>query len=75
MEKGKCASIGFAILESHLQIKENSKASTRCDGSFSLFISTKNAGFHWIAFGQKLSHKEWSLICNKILLWRSVLVT
>lgn len=43
MEKGKFANIGFAIVESHLQIKENPKASRRCDGqslSFN-FISTK----------------------------------
>ena len=31
MEKGKFANIGFVIVESHLQIKENPKASRRCD--------------------------------------------
>ena len=42
MEKGKFANIGFVIVESHLQIKENPKASRRCDGqSLSPFISTK----------------------------------
>ena len=31
MEKGKCANIVFAIMESHVHIKENPKASIRCD--------------------------------------------
>ena len=44
MEKGKCENIVFAIMESHLHIKENPKASTRRAGSLSPFISNKNAG-------------------------------
>ena len=38
--------------------------------SLSSFISTKMQAvlYMYIAFGQKLGHKEWNLLCNKILL-------
>ena len=38
--------------------------------SLSSFISTKMLAvlYMHIAFGQKLGHKEWNLLCNKILL-------
>ena len=44
MEKGKFANIGFVIVESHLQIKENPKASRRCDGQSLSFHLYQNAG-------------------------------
>lgn len=47
MERGKFANIGFAIPESHLQIKENPKASTRCDGqSLSFHLYQKRCELH-----------------------------
>lgn len=39
MEKGKFANIGFAIVESHVHIRENLKASREYDGQFFLFSS------------------------------------
>ena len=44
MEKGKFANIGFAIVESYSQIKENPKASRRCDGQSLSFHLYQNAG-------------------------------
>ena len=44
-EKGKFANIGFAIVESHVHIKENPKASLRCDGQTLSFHLFQNAGY------------------------------
>ena len=46
MEKGKFLNIGFAIVESHLYIKEKPKASVRCDRQCLSFRLFQNAGFH-----------------------------
>ena len=51
MEKEKFANIRFAIVESHLQIKENPKASRRCDGqSLSFHLYLLALGFKRISF-------------------------
>ena len=42
---GKFANIRFAIVESHVHIKENPKASTRCDGQSLSFHLYQNAGY------------------------------
>ena len=44
MEKGKFVNIGFAIVESQMQIRENPKASTRCDRQSLSFHLYQNAG-------------------------------
>ena len=44
IEKGKFANIGFAMVESHVQIRENPKASRRCDGQSLSFHLKQNAG-------------------------------
>ena len=44
MEKGKFANIGFAIMESHVHIKENPEASRGYDGQSLSFHLYQNAG-------------------------------
>lgn len=43
MEKRKFANIGFALVESHVQIREYPKASRRCDGQSLSFHLEQNA--------------------------------
>ena len=44
MEKGKFTKIGFVMMESHMHIKENPKASTRYDGQSLSFQHYQTAG-------------------------------
>lgn len=77
MGKGKFTNIGFAMVESHVQIRENPKASRRCNVQSLSFHLKQNAVvvYMYIAFGQKLRHKDCSLLCNKTVLWGSTLET
>lgn len=47
MKKGKFTNVGFAIMESHVHIKGNPKASTRCDGQ-SLYFHFSRSVFTMI---------------------------
>ena len=78
MGKRKFANIGFSIVELAMcTSKRTQRPLEDMMGSLSPFISTKMLVVidMWIAFGLKLRLKEWSPLCHKIFLWRSVLVT
>ena len=46
MEKEKFVNNGFAIVESHLHVKKNPRASRRCDRQSLSFHLFQNAGCH-----------------------------